>query len=162
MNKEEIYKFIINKNIWYEISEHEAVHNMSELNNIHPLYKKQYGKNLFLRDDKKNNYYLITVKGDKKIDLKDFKNKNNTRPLSFASPKDLLNIMNLTPGSVTPLGLLNDKELKVHFYLDKEFLNEPNIIGVHPNDNTATLWIKSKDLIDIIESHGNIVSVLDL
>ena len=51
-----------------------------------------------------------------------FKKKNNTRSLSFASQDDLMDIMNLRPGSVTPLGILNDKDLKVIFYLDKEFL----------------------------------------
>lgn len=64
---------------------------------------------------------------------------NNTRPLSFASEQDLMNIMNLIKGSVTPLGLLNDNELKVIFYLDNDFLSGKQIIGVHPNDNTATL-----------------------
>ena len=55
-------------------------------------------KNLFVRDDKKRNYYLITVKGNKRADLKEFKIQNNLRPLSFASGQDLYNIMQLTPG----------------------------------------------------------------
>lgn len=73
-----------------------------------------------------------------------------------------MSIMNLIAGSVTPLGLLNDKELKVIFYLDKDFLNNKQIIGVHPNDNTATLWLKVTDLIDIIKKHGNQVNVVEL
>ena len=73
-----------------------------------------------------------------------------------------MNIMNLIAGAVTPLGLLNDKELKVILYLDKAFLNDKQIIGVHPNDNTATLWLKVEDLIDIIEEHGNQVNVVEL
>lgn len=102
------------------------------------------------------------LKGNKRVDLKKFKNKNNTRRLSFASEQDLMNIMNLIAGSVTPLGLLNDKELKVIFYIDKDFLNDKQIIGVHPNDNTATLWLKVTDLIDIIKEHGNQVNVVEL
>lgn len=162
MKKTEIYEFIKNKNIWYEITEHKAVFNMDELNEIEIPYKEYDAKNLFVRDDKKRNYYLITVKGNKRVDLKDFKNKNETRPLSFASEADLMSIMNLIPGSVTPLGLLNDKELKVKFYLDKDFLKDKKIIGVHPNDNTATIWLKVKDLISIIKEHGNIVNVVEL
>lgn len=155
MNKQEIYDFIKNKNIWYEITEHKAVFNMDELSEIEIPYPEYDAKNLFVRDDKKRNYYLITVKGNKRIDLKEFRNDNNTRSLSFASEQDLMSIMNLIAGSVTPLGLLNDNELKVIFYLDKDFLNDKQIIGVHPNDNTATLWLKVEDLIEIIEEHGN-------
>ena len=110
MNKQEIYDFIKSKNIWYEITEHKAVFNMNELSEIEVPYPEYDAKNLFVRDDKKRNYYLITVKGDKRVDLKEFRKQNNTRPLSFASEQDLMSIMNLIAGSVTPLGLLNDKE----------------------------------------------------
>ena len=144
MNKNEIYEFLNNKNIEYELQEHEAVYNMEELSKIDLLYPESDAKNIFVRDDKKNNYYLITIRGNKKVDLKEFKNKYNTRRLSFASSDDLLNILNLTPGSVTPLGLLNDKESKVIFYIDKELI-DLNMIGIHPNDNTATIWLKTKD-----------------
>ena len=162
MNKQEIYDFIKNKSIWYEITEHKAVFNMDELSEIEIPYPEYDAKNLFVRDDKKKNYYLITVKGNKRVDLKEFRNNNNTRPLSFASEQDLTSIMNLIAGSVTPLGLLNDNELKVIFYLDKDFLNGKQIIGVHPNDNTATLWLKVTDLIAIIQEHGNQVNIVEL
>ena len=162
MNKQEIYAFLKDKDIWYEITEHKAVFNMDELNDIDLPYKEYDAKNLFVRDDKKRNYYLITVKGNKRVDLKDFKNKNDTRPLSFASENDLMSIMNLIAGSVTPLGLLNDKDLKVTFYLDKDFFNDKGIIGVHPNDNTATVWLKAQDLIKIIQEHGNNVNIVEL
>lgn len=115
MNKQEIYDFIKSKNIWHEITEHKAVFNMNELSEIEVPYPEYDAKNLFVRDDKKRNYYLITVKGDKRVDLKEFRRQNNTRPLSFASEQELMSIMNLIAGSVTPLGMLNDKELKVAF-----------------------------------------------
>ena len=94
--------------------------------------------------------------------MKKFRTNNGTRPLSFASEQDLMNILNLIAGSVTPLGLLNDKELKVTFYLDKDFLKDKQIIGIHPNDNTATLWLKVTDLIDMIKEHGNQVNIVEL
>ncbi len=162
MNKEEIYDFIKSKNIWYEITEHKAVYNMQELNDVDLPYKEADGKNLFVRDDKKRNYYLITLKGDKKLDLKSFSDEFHTRRLSFASENDLMNILNLKPGSVTPLGLLNDKDLKVIFYLDETFLEDNGIIGVHPNDNTATIWLKARDLINIIKDHGNQVNIINV
>ena len=135
---------------------------MDELSEIEILYPEYDAKNLFVRDDKKRNYYLITVRGNKRVDFKKIRNDNNTRPLSFASEEDLMSIMNLIVRSVTPLGLLNDHELKVIFYLDKDFLNGKQIIGVHPNDNTATLWLKVTDLIDIIKEHGNKVKIIEL
>ena len=159
MNKKEIYDFIKSKNIWYEITEHKAVYNMEELKELDIPYPEYDAKKLFVRDDKKRNYYLITVKGDKRIDLKEFRRKNETRPLSFASENDLLDIMNLKPGSVTPLGLLNDKNNKVLFYIDKDFMKDKHIVGVHPNDNTATIWLKVEDLIEIIKEHGNKVNI---
>ena len=69
--------------------------------------------------------------------------------------------MKLTPGSVSPLGILNDTERKVNFYIDKEFLEGSSIIGVHPNDNSATVWLKVQDLLDIIANHGNRVNIME-
>lgn len=162
MNKEEIINILKTKNIWFELEEHQAVFNMEDLNELNLKYKDRDAKNIFVRDDKKLNYYLITIKGDKRIDLKQFRKDFNTRNLSFASSEDLMEILNLIPGSVSPLGLLNDKNLKVKFYIDKYFLNDTGIIGIHPNENTATLWIKTEDLIEIIKEHGNKIDVINV
>lgn len=158
MNKKQIYEFIKDKNIWYEIVEHDAVYNMADIEKINLPYKEKDAKNLFLCDDKKN-YYLITIDPIKKVNLKEFRKKYNIRPLSFALEEDLLNIMNLTKGSVTPLGILNDTDKKVIVYIDKYF---NDIIGIHPNDNTATIYLKVEDLIDIIKSHGNEVHIVEI
>ena len=73
-----------------------------------------------------------------------------------------MNIMGLISGAVSPLGILNDSEQKVHFYIDKYFLAESKLIGIHPNDNTATVWLKTEDLIEIIKLHGNEVNVIEI
>ena len=159
MTKQEIYDFIKSKNIWYEITEHKAVYYMKDIQKMDLPYKESDGKNLFLRDDQKKNYYLITLKGDKKIDLKSFSHQYHTRRLSFASENDLMTLLNLKPGSVTPFGLLNDKDLKVKFYLDEEFLKDNGIIGVHPNENSATIWLKVLDFIQIMKDHGHEVHI---
>ena len=132
---------------------------MEELDSLDSPYKDSDAKNLFLRDDKKKNYCLVTLKGDKKVDLKKFRKSNNLRNLSFASTLDLNDILNLMPGSVSPLGLLNDNELKVIFYIDSELLLNDGIIGVHPCDNTATIFLYVNDLINIIKEHGNEVII---
>ncbi len=119
-------------------------------------------KNLFLRDDKKRNFYLVTLSGDKQIDLKQFRNQYGTRALSFASEKYLNNLLELDAGAVSPFGLLNDEERKVKFYLDEDFLESPGIIGVHPNENTSTVWLKTSELVALIQEHGNVVHIEDL
>lgn len=162
MNKQEIYNLLKEKNIWHEITEHKAVYNMAELAEIEIPYPEADAKNLFVRDDKKRNYYLITVKGDKRVDLKEFRKANQTRPLSFASEEDLMKILGLSAGSVTPLGVLNDEERKVTVYLDKDFFDELGLIGVHPNNNTATVWLKAEDLVRMIEEHGNRINVVSV
>ena len=162
MNKQEVYAFLKSQNIPFEITEHKAVFNMEELNSVELPYPSADAKNVFVRDDKKKNYYLITVHGDKRVDLKEFRKAHGLRNLSFASAEDLFAILQLTPGSVTPLGLLNDPDNKVKFFLDKGFLEEPGLIGVHPNDNTATVWLKTADLLRLIREHGNEIETVEL
>ena len=162
MNKKQIYEYIKNKQIWYEITEHKAVYSMSEISEVEIPYPEADAKNLFVRDDKKENYYLITVRGNKRVNLKEFRKENNTRPLSFASEKELEEIIQILPGSVSPLGILNDTENKVKVFIDKEFVEKTDIIGIHPNDNTATIWLKTKDLINIIKEHGNKVELVEI
>ena len=160
MNKTETYQYLTDKGISYEVTEHGAVYNMEELAAVDLPYPDCDAKNLFVRDDKKRNYYLITVKGEKRVNLKEFRKAHGLRNLSFASPDDLEKIMGLIPGAVTPLGLLNDEEKKVIFYLDQEF--EESLIGVHPNDNTATVWMQSKDLIMLLKEHGTEVNIVEI
>ena len=162
MTKQEVYDFLKARKIWHEITEHPPVYDMAGLAQIPIPYPEADAKNLFVRDDKKRDYYLITVKGDKRVDLKEFRQRNHTRPLSFASPAELMALLGLPPGSVTPLGLMHDPTGKVHFYLDTGFLEPPGLIGVHPNDNTATVWLKVADLVDIIKEQGNPVHVVPL
>lgn len=158
MDKEEIYRFLKANELEFEWLEHKAVFNMAEMAEVEVPHPEAEAKNLFVRDDKKRNYYLITVRGDKRVDLKEFQKQQGTRRLSFASDEDLMSILKLIPGAVTPLGLLNDDERKVTLYLDRAFDEDPKLIGVHPNDNTATVYLKTDDLVKIIRDHGNKVN----
>ena len=155
MNKQQIYDYLQENSIWHEITEHKAVYNMAELAEVPCPYPEADAKNLFVRDDKKQNYDLITVKGEKRVNLKAFRKAQGTRNLSFASAEDLMERLGLIPGAVTPLGVLNDETRSVKVFLDQDFLQEPGLVGVHPNENTATVWLKAEDLIRIIREHGN-------
>ena len=160
--KQEIYDYLKENAIWHEITEHAAVFNMEELDAVQLPYPDCDAKNLFVRDDKRRFYCLITVKGDKRVDLKEFRKTYGTKPLTFVKPDELADILGLIPGAVSPFGLLNDAEKKVVFYIDAAFQDEPGLIGIHPNDNTATVWLKVLDLIKVIETHGNDVHVVTI
>lgn len=155
MNKQEIYDLLDSKNISYEVVEHIPIFTMEEASKIEMPYTDLVAKNLFIRDDKKRNYYLLSMKGDRNIHLKEFKETFHTRSLSFASENDLMKILGLVKGAVTPFGLLNDTEMKVQFFIDESFIEGK--IGVHPNDNSATVFLETKDLIQFIKEHGNTV-----
>ena len=162
MNKEEIYRWLKTSGISYEITEHKAVYNMAELSEAKLPWPEAIGKNLFIRDDKKRGYYLITMRGDKTCDLKAFRKEHGLRALSLASAGDLEAILGLLPGSVTPLGLLNDEARQVKLFLDRDFLKPPGLVGVHPNENTATVWLRPEDLMAVIQAHGNEAEWVDI
>ena len=162
MNKQEVYAFLDAKNISHEITEHAAVYNMEQLAQVTLPYPDRDAKNLFVRDDKRRNYYLITVRGNKRVNLKEFRRRQGTKPLTFASPEELQAILGLIPGAVTPFGLLNDSECRVHFYIDRDFWQGSGLIGVHPNDNTATVWLQAEDLVALLQEHGTTVDIVEL
>lgn len=161
LNKHDILRLLDERNIAYELTEHAAVYTMDEVSRINLPYPEYDAKNLFVRD-KKRRYFLITVKGDKRVDLKAFRAQHNLRALSFASEAELLALMGLGTGAVTPFGLLNDADRRVTFYLDKSFLDPPERIGIHPNDNAATVWLRCRDLLALIDAHGSPTHIVEI
>ena len=162
MDKQAVFRFLQEQGIAYECVEHPAAYNMEEMSHIALPYPEADAKNLFVRDDKKRDYLLITVKGGKRVDLKAFRQRHGTRPLRFASAEELAAILSLRPGHVTPLGVLNDQERRVKVYLDAAFLEPPGLVGVHPNENTATLFLKTQDLLRILRLHGTETELTEL
>ena len=142
MNRQEILELLKERKISYEITEHEAIFNMEEAGHVKMPYPDAEAKNLFLRDDKKRNWYLVTVRGDRKLDLKWFQSEFGTRRLSFASDADLMKYLHLIPGAVTPFGLLNDETCSVQFFLDRTFENQ--MILFQSSKNMGILYIYSE------------------
>ncbi|WP_249029025.1 prolyl-tRNA synthetase associated domain-containing protein [Tannockella kyphosi] len=155
----QLLKMLDDKKIEYQLIEHPAVYTMEEMEQLNLPDFELVAKNLFLRNDKKTIYYLIVVKEDRKINLKQMRKQYQTRPLSFASKEDLEAILKTTPGSVTPFGVLEDTQCKVVVWIDDFF--EGKTIGVHPNTNEATIWIESKTLQTILKEHNNSVEFID-
>lgn len=155
MDKNDVLALCDARGIAYEIACHEAVFHMGALAEKGVPHLERIAKNLLLRDDKKRCYYLVSVKGETHLDLKAFRRLYETRPLTFASDDDLLRLLALTPGSVTPLGLLNAAAGSVQWFVDAAFFAGDGLIGVHPNDNTATIFLKVTDLVSLLESFGH-------
>lgn len=162
MNKPEIYEYLKARGVAHEITEHEAVVSMKELTSVPLPHPDRDAKNLFLLDDKKQKYYLVTVMGDKRVDVKAFRRAHGTRPLNFAPPEALEKIFKVKPGSVSPFGALNDENREVKVFLDEDFFAGSGLIGVHPNDNTATVWLSAHDLKSLLESHGTSVEITEI
>ena len=153
LTKEDIIRILEDKNIEYEIAEHKPVYTIEEMLECNLPHPEQIAKNLFIRDDKKRNYYLITCLEDKKINLKEFRKEQGTRPLTFASEDDLMARMGLTRGAVTPFGILANEEKDVIVFMDKDYENK--LMGIHPCDNTATVYVNACDMVSLIKEHGN-------
>ncbi len=162
MNRNTVLALLKSRGIPFELAEHRAVYNMADLAEIALPHPEADAKNLFVRDDKRRNYYLITVRGEKRVDLKAFRHAHGMRPLSFASDEELAALLALTPGAVTPLGLLNDETRRVALFIDEALLEGDGLIAVHPNDNTATIWLKTADLIALLREQGHPVETTRL
>lgn len=160
LNKEQTCEALRAMGIEFERVDHPAVYNMAETERLALPHPEAEAKNLFLRDDRREQYFLLTVRGDKRVDLKEFRRTHRTRPLKFASEEELSSLLGLIPGAVTPLGVLNDEARRVKFFLDRAFAG--GLVGVHPNDNTATLWLRAEDLIRVVQEHGNEIESIDL
>ncbi|MDD5823724.1 MAG: prolyl-tRNA synthetase associated domain-containing protein [Firmicutes bacterium] len=161
MNKEELFAFLDERGVAYERVDHSPVFTVDDMIDAEIPYEDVIAKNLFIRDDKKRNFYLITVLEDKRVDLKEFRHAHETRPLSFASEELLMDKMQLIRGAVTPFGLLNNDERDIKFYLDKDFVAKGKI-GIHPNFNDATVFLETENLLEIIREHGNEIEIIEL
>lgn len=147
-----LYEVLKSLNISYDEIEHEAVFTVNEANSLKEKIEGIGCKNLFLTD-KKGNYFLYLLMDEKRANLKDLAIKLNVLKLTFANDEELKSLLGLTKGSVTPLGIINDKENKIVLVIDKDLIDKK--ILVHPNVNTKTMSISYEDLIRFIEFNKN-------
>jgi Uncharacterized conserved protein len=160
--KKKVYELLDNLGITYEAIDHPAAYTIEEMDHIE-LFRDNHwiAKNLFLRDDKGRRHFLIVLDKYKTADLKSIRAQLGTSGLSFASEERLMKYLKLTKGSVTPFGILNDDDLAVEVVFDSALIGRDQI-GVHPNDNTATVMLSCSDLMRIIQEHGNKVSIVEI
>ncbi len=119
-------------------------------------------KNLFLCNRQKTQFYLLMMPADKPFKTKDLTAQINSARLSFADAEAMLEHLDITPGSVSVLGLMNDKENSVKLLVDKDILND-RYIGCHPCVNTTSMKIKTSDVFDkLINAVGHQKTVVEL
>lgn len=144
----------------FHIHEHEPVFTVEEGLHLHEIIPGPHCKSLFLRDHN-NSYFLLSLKEDKRVDLKALAKLINKGRLSFGKPDELLAKLKLTPGSVTPYGLLFDEANVVEFFLDEDLVKE-EITNFHPMRNDMTLSMPTASFIrffTLIEHSPTIVKV---
>ena len=159
--KNDIYEVLNGLNIEFEKVEHPAVFTTDQADHYQLGEGIGQSKNLFLRNKKKTNYYLVVMEADKKFDIKKFAELVDDSRMSFASPDDLMKYLQITPGSVSPFTLINNKENNVQVIIDQDLMNYEKA-GFHPNDNTATLIITNNDLEKFLQTTGNNYQIIKL
>lgn len=153
--KEQALAYLQEKEIAYNLIEHPPIFTITELNALADYPdKEKVAKNLFLRNDGGNRHYLVLVRSDKKVNLKTLRQQIGSSRLGFASEERLMKHLKLTKGSVSPLGIINDLSKSIPVLIDED-LKGATKIGIHPNINSATLWMAHADIVNAIESHGN-------
>src|SRR4051812_10221456 len=138
----------------YTRHEHPPVATVDEATAHWAGIEATHCKNLFLRNQKGNRHYLVVLTATKKADLRAVADQIGDGKLSFASPERLMTHLGVTPGSVSPFGLINDREHAVRVVLDRDF-QQSTRLAFHPNVNTATLTIAAADFAKFLESCGN-------
>jgi len=160
LTKKDTYALFDGCHINYEAYEHDAAYTIEDLDALNIPHKEWIVKNLFLRDDKKKNYYLVIIPGHKTVNLKHLSESIPSRKLSFASEEMLLELLSLKKGHVTPLGVLNNVQKNVIVIFDNSLQGQK--IGIHPMENTATVFLAFEDVCKLVADHGNSVIICNI
>lgn len=142
-----VYDFLDNLGIEYQRIDHEAAMTMEACEEIDRVLGDDTTicKNLFLCNRQETNFYLLLMPGNKPFKTKDLSAQIHSARLSFAKPEYMEEYLDITPGSVSVLGLMNDSEKKVQLLIDEDIMKEP-YFGCHPCINTSSLKFTTEDL----------------
>ncbi len=141
------YDFLDDLGIEYKRTDHEAANNMEACNEIDAVLGVIICKNLFLCNRQKTNFYLLMMPGDKKFKTKELSSQINSSRLSFADADDMLKYLDIEPGAVSIMGLMNDKDHQVKLLIDEDVLKE-EYLGCHPCVCTSSLKMKTADVVN--------------
>ena len=141
------YDFLDGLGIDYQRTDHEAADNMEACFEIDKVLGVVICKNLFLCNRQKTKFYLLMMPGDKKFKTKELSSQINSARLSFADAEDMLKYLDIEPGAVSIMGLMNDQDHDVQLLIDEDVLKD-EYIGCHPCVCTSSLKIRTKDVTD--------------
>ena len=141
------YDFLDRLGISYKRTDHERADNMEACNVIDAVLGVIICKNLFLCNRQKTAFYLLMMPGDKKFKTKELSAQINSARLSFAEPADMLKYLDIEPGAVSIMGLMNDAGHNVQLLIDEDVLKD-EYIGCHPCVCTSSLKIRTADIIE--------------
>ncbi len=144
-----VYDYLDRLNIEYERIDHEVAMTMEACQEIDRALEATICKNLFLCNRQETDFYLLMMPGDKKFKTKELSKQIGASRLSFAKDEYMLKYLDITPGSVSVMGLMNDKERKVKLVMDEE-VTKGEYIGCHPCINTSSIRFKTADLMNVI------------
>ena len=139
------YDFLDKLGIEYQRIDHEAAFTMEVCEEIDKTLGATICKNLFLCNRQKTDFYLLMMPGDKPFKTKELSKQIGSARLSFASPDFMLEFLDIKPGAVSVMGLMNDKDNRVRLLVDEDVL-KGEYVGCHPCVNTSSLKIKTADV----------------
>ena len=147
-----VYELLDELEIPYLRVDHEAAATVDDCHEVDEALRIHICKNLFLCNRQKTDFYLLMMPGLKKFKTKELSSQLGTARLSFAEAEYMEEFLNITPGSVSVMGLMNDKENRVRLLIDQELLQD-EFVGCHPCVNTASLKIRMKDILEKFLPH---------
>lgn len=156
MTREKVYSFLDELEIKYELFEHEAIFTIEDGAKHWKNVEATHCKNLFFRDKKGRQHYLVVLRSDKQLDIKKLNRYllGDNERLSFGSDKRLMKQLKLTPGSVSPFGLINNEDNHVILFVDSD-LQKAEKVSFHPNINTLSLVLSFSDFETYLNKVGN-------
>ncbi|MHA1646691.1 MAG: prolyl-tRNA synthetase associated domain-containing protein [Promethearchaeota archaeon] len=154
-------EWLSENNIVYSLTEHPAVFTVDQVKQLCNDLPGKHLKNLFVRDTRTDQHYLITIPSEKRLDLNNFRRMIGARKIRFGSPEKLMEYLGLTAGSVSPLGLVNDLHNNVEFIVDQDVWNAKSV-SIHPNINTASIEVEQDVFHTIIAKAGHLAKVMIL
>lgn len=143
--------YLDERSIQYDLHRHPAVFTSAEADKHRDGFTGVSCKNLFLRNKKASRHFLVTLPTTEQFDLDAFAASIGEKHLSFGSSERLLEYMGVTPGSVSPMCLINDPDRRVEFFIHRKVI-EADQVSMHPNDNTASLWLTHEQFIKFLDS----------
>ena len=157
-----VYDLLDRLALSYQRIDHEAAMTMEACAAVDEALEATICKNLMLCNRQNTEFYLLLIPGDKPFKTKELSHQIGTSRLSFAAPEYMEQFLDITPGSLSILGLMNDKDMRVQLLIDEDVL-KGEYIGCHPCINTSSLRLKTADLVEkIIPAMGHAPQLVHL